>query len=166
MGIHAIARLPSLRICNPFWDSRSFRGHLEVKSSKLYSSKVMGIHAIARRSSLRICNPFWDSRSFWGHLKVKSSKLYSSNVMGIHATARRFFLFFFVFSIVLEYEINLLKVCFLSFSTLFHYAHIQLLEAIICWFWPLMTSHGLKRSVTPKVNMNPTYLPLEVSKNI
>ena len=32
--------------------------------------------------------------------------------------------------------------------------------------WPLMTSSDLKRSVTPKANMNPTYLPLEVSKNI
>ena len=32
--------------------------------------------------------------------------------------------------------------------------------------WPRMTSSDLKRSVTPKANMNPTYLPLEVSKNI
>ena len=28
------------------------------------------------------------------------------------------------------------------------------------------TSSDLKRSVTPKANMNPTYLALEVSKNI
>ena len=31
---------------------------------------------------------------------------------------------------------------------------------------PLVTSSDLKRSVTHKANMNPTYLPLEVSKNI
>ena len=62
MGILATVRRRSLRICNPFQDSRSFQGHLEVKSSKLYSSNVMGIIATLRWHSLRICNWFPDWR--------------------------------------------------------------------------------------------------------
>ena len=44
--------------------------------------------------------------------------------------------------------------------------HMQLRPASNDLEWPRMTSSDLKRSVTPKANMNPTYLPLEVSKSI
>ena len=54
----------TLRICKEVLNLRSLQGHVKVKPSKLYSSKVMYIIGNLKGCTLRICKDFKNLRSF------------------------------------------------------------------------------------------------------